>query len=143
MEWAYLWTICVKQSINSRWRITLASVFIWRQCILCGYFYRIRKRKKKPGNVTVTFGLGCQVCSFRERKRVYYNQFLLDFANKYHFEGEWKVNPDDSNFPERIERTLKFAYKALGPIIAEDVFLKALQDYWYKNYFIQERSLQS
>jgi len=121
----------------------LANVFIWKQCILCGYFYRNRKRKKKPGNLTVTFGLGCQVCSFRERKRLYYNQFLLDFANKYHFEGEWKVNPDDSEISERIERTLKNMYNELGPLVGEEVFLKALQDYWYKHYFIQERSHQS
>jgi len=129
--------------LNSRWLTTLANVFRWKQCILCGYFYRTRKRKKKSGNISTSYGLGCQICNFRDKKRIYYNQFMLDFENKYHFEGEWKVNPDDSEISERFERTLKSCYRSLGPIIGEEVFLKALEDYWYKYYFIQERSRQS
>lgn len=134
--------ICAQWSINSWWR-TFLNKFVWRQCIACGYFYRSTKRKKKNDKIRVTFGLGCTVCAFREKKNTYYQQLFLDFGNKYRVEGEWKTSLDEKDYPKRIKRTLRWMYKSLGPVVAEDLFFKALHDYWYKCYFTLERNRQS
>ncbi len=34
-------------------------------------------------------------------------------------------------------------YRELGPVVAEDIFYRAYDKYWYSNYFTQGRSHQS
>ena len=91
----------------------------------------------------ISASLGCLVCNYRDKKELYYDQLLLDLENKVHVEGEWKKSSDDSRVPERLERTLKSAYRSLGIIVAEDVFFRALDTYWYSKYFTLERSRRS
>ena len=79
----------------------------------------------------------------RDKKDIYYRQLLIDLENKIHVRGEWKKSSDDSNISKRLERTLSSAYKELGPVIAEDVFYRAIDAYWYNKYFTLAQSRQS
>jgi len=74
---------------------------------------------------------------------MYYRRILLDLQNKVHKDGEWVVAKDEERFEERINETLKWAYKDLGPVIAEDVFYRAIDDYWYSTYFTLGQSRRS
>jgi len=86
--------------------------------------------------------MGCLVCNFRDRKELYYRQLLLDLNNKIYDDGKWVVSRDERRVPERLERTLTGAYKTLGPVIAEDVFYRAIDTYWYTK-FTQVQNRQS
>ena len=68
---------------------------------------------------------------------------MLDLENKVHKNGEWVVSNDEERFESRIADTLKWAYYDLGILIAEDVFCRAVDAYWYKKYFTLERNLRS
>jgi len=81
--------------------------------------------------------MGCLVCNYRDKKDMYYRQLLLDLNNKVYDHGEWVVSNDETRVPERLERTLAGAYRYLGPVIAEDVFYRAIDTYWYNKYFTQ------
>ena len=74
---------------------------------------------------------------------MYYRRLMLDLENKVHKNGEWVVSHDEERFEERINETLKWAYKELGVVIAEDVFYRAVDAYWYNKYFTLERSRRS
>ena len=91
----------------------------------------------------VSASLGCLVCNYRDKKDLYYKQLLIDLENKVYVKGEWKKSSDDSRIAERLESTLRNAYRSLGPIVAEDVFFRALDTYWYSKYFTLERNRRS
>ena len=46
---------------------------------------------------------------------------MLDLENKVHKNGEWVVSNDEERFEVRIADTIKWAYRDLGILIAEDV----------------------
>ncbi len=68
---------------------------------------------------------------------------MLDLENKVHKNGEWVVSNDEERFEARIADTIKWAYRDLGILIAEDVFYRAVDAYWYKKYFTLEQSRRS
>lgn len=124
--------------------MTSLSDYSWKKCILCGHFYRLKRNKKyTEGQLRISASLGCLVCNYRDKKEMYYKQLLLDLENKVHVEGEWKKSSDDSRIAERLENTLKNAYRSLGTIVAEDVFFRALDTYWYSKYFTLEQNRRS
>ena len=87
--------------------------------------------------------MGCLVCNYRDKKEMYYRRLMLDLENKVHKNGEWVVSNDEERFESRIADTLKWAYYDLGILIAEDVFCRAVDAYWYKKYFTLERNRRS
>ena len=124
--------------------MTSLSEHSWKKCILCGHFYRFKRKEGfTTGQIRKSASLGCLVCNFRDKKDIYYRQLLIDLENKIHVRGEWKKSSDDSNISKRLERTLSSAYKELGPVIAEDVFYRAIDTYWYNKYFTLAQSRQS
>ena len=68
---------------------------------------------------------------------------MLDLENKVHKNGEWVVSNDEERFEARIADTIKWAYRDLGILIAEDVFYRAVDAYWYKKYFTLEQNRRS
>lgn len=134
---------CVLLGRNSRW-LTSLSKHYWKKCILCGHFYRLKRTKGyTEGQLKKSTSLGCLVCNYRDKKEMYYRRLMLDLENKVHKNGEWVVSHDEERFEERINETLKWAYKELGVVIAEDVFYRAVDAYWYNKYFTLERSRRS
>ena len=125
--------------------MTSLSDYFWKKCILCGYYYRLKRQKshQSASNLRTSTSLGCLVCNYRDKKDIYYKQLLIDLENKVHVKGEWTKSSDESRVPERLERTLSAAYRELGPIIAEDVFFRAIDAYWYKKYFTLEQNRRS
>jgi hypothetical protein len=120
------------------------SDYSWKKCIICGHFYRFKRRKNEAeGQVRMSTSLGCLVCNYRDKKEMYYRRIMLDLQNKVHKDGEWVVAKNEERFEARINETLKWAYFDLGAIIAEDVFYRAIDDYWYSIYFTLEQSRQS
>ncbi len=124
--------------------MTSLSEYFWKKCILCGHFYRLKRKKSTNiGQIRLSASLGCLVCNFRDKKEMVFKQLLIDLENKIHVGGEWKISTDDSRMSERLERTLSFAYQELGPIVAEDVLFRAIDNYWYSKYFTLEQSSRS
>jgi len=120
------------------------SDYFWRKCILCGHYYRAKRLKNRDtGNIKYSYSLGCIICNYREKKRIYYNQLLLDLNNKVHHRGEWVESSDETKVRKRLSRTIVNMYRELGPVVAEDIFYRAYDKYWYSNYFTQGRSHQS
>ena len=118
--------------------MTSLSEHFWRKCILCGHYYRSKRvERKNSGNVKYSYSLGCAICTYREKKRVYYNQLLFDLNNQIHKNGEWVESSDESKVRKRLSRTIVTMYKELGPVTAEDLFYRAYDKYWYSNYFTQ------
>lgn len=116
----------------------------WKKCILCGHFYRLKRIKGyTEGQLRKSTSLGCSVCNYRDKKEMYYRRLMLDLENKVHKNGEWVVSNDEERFEVRIADTIKWAYRDLGILIAEDVFYRAVDAYWYKKYFTLEQSRRS
>ena len=46
-------------------------------------------------------------------------------------DSKWVPSYDEDRYSERIERTIYWMYKSLGPIVAEDVFYRAMDTDWY------------
>ena len=112
------------------------SEHFWRKCILCGYYYRSKRLTKNiSGNLKYSSSLGCAICTYREKKRLYYNQLLLDLNNKVHRNGEWAESSNETGVRKRLSRTIVTMYKELGPVTAEDLFYRAYDKYWYSNYY--------
>ena len=96
--------------------------------------YNKVKQLKETGNLRTRVVDECKVCSYQWNKDRYYKQLTLDLENKIHKDGEWVVAKNEERFEARINETLKWAYFDLGAIIAEDVFYRAIDDYWYSIY---------
>ena len=120
------------------------SKHYWKKCILCGHFYRLKRTKGyTEGQLRMSTSLGCLVCNYRDKKEMYYRRIMLDLENKVYSSGEWVASYDEERFESRIADTLKWAYHDLGTLIAEDVFCRAVDAYWYKKYFTLEQSRRS
>ena len=120
------------------------SEYSWKKCILCGCFYRLKRKKNEAkGQVRTSTSLGCLVCNYRDKKEMYYRRLMTDLENKVYKDGEWVLDKNDERLEERIQDTLKWAYRDLGAVIAEDVFYRAIDAYWYKKYFTLERNRRS
>ena len=111
------------------------------KCSFCGHYYYYIDRGTK-GVVSKRMAFECIVCSFEDKKQTYYKQLLLDFKNMVREDGNWVISYENERFNERIHRTIKWMYKSLGPIVAEQVFYDAFDTYWYTTIFTLGRNRQ-
>lgn len=117
------------------------SRYRWHKCILCGYYYKTTIRKKYEDDKNKRYiSVNCIICSFNDKKDYYYRQLLLDFNHLIRKDDKWVPSYDEDRYSERIERTIYWMYKSLGPIVAEDVFYRAMDTYWYTKRFKKARS---
>ena len=113
----------------------------FRMCEACRTFSKILKYKKE-GNYTTTVLRDCAVCTYEWKKHSYYNRLLLDFDNKVNVDGKWVVSSNKDRYYHRIENTLYYAYRELDEYTVNEVFYRALNQYWYRKMFTLAHNLR-
>ena len=108
----------------------------FKQCYSCHSFVRFKSKKNQnSGNLRYTTSLGCVVCNYKDKRRIYEKQLLLDLDNKVYIKGKWVKVDEPKEIPKRLKRTITWMHKAFDEITVKEILESTLMFYLHRDYF--------